>query len=131
MLKKTIKYVDFNDNEREEDFFFNLSKSELMEWEMSVDGGLSEKMKQIVNKKSAPEIMATFKEIILKSYGEKSADGKRFIKSKELSEEFMQSGAYDVLFMELLNNSDTAVAFINGIIPPEAKQKAVPDSVAK
>ena len=121
MLKKNIKYVDYNGVEREEDFYFNLSKAELMEMEMGIDGGLAEMIQQIVKTQDTPAIIKIFKEIILKSYGEKSADGKRFVKANEtgapLSVGFSQTEAYSTLFMELATDADAAAKFIKGIIP--------------
>ena len=117
MLKKTITYTDYNGTERTEDFYFNLSKAEVMEMEMGIDGGMTAMIERIVAAKNAPEIIAIFKKLVLQSYGEKSADGKRFIKSKELSEAFSQTEAYSILFMELATNADEAAKFVNGIIP--------------
>lgn len=117
MLKKTIKYVDYNGVERKEDFYFNLTKAEVTEMELSVDGGLSQMIEQLVNAKDNKQIIALFKEIILKAYGEKSADGRRFIKSKEISEAFSQTEAYSELFVELALNEDEAAKFIKGILP--------------
>lgn len=117
MLKKTINYVDYNGVERKEDFYFNLSKAEVTEMELSVDGGLSQMIEKLVNAKDNKQIIALFKEIILKAYGEKSADGKRFIKSKELSEAFSQTEAYSELFVELALNEVEAANFIKGILP--------------
>ena len=119
MLKKTITYTDYNGGERTEDFYFNLKKSEIMEMEMSTDGGLSEMIKKIVATKDIPSLMSIFKEFILKAYGEKSPDGKRFIKSKELSESFEQTEAYSELFMELATSDKAAAEFINGLVPPD------------
>ena len=117
MLKKTIKYTDYDGNEREEDFYFNLSKAEVTEMELSKEGGMSEYIKKISATQNAPELIKLFKEIITKSYGEKSLDGKRFIKNKELTEAFIQTEAYSELFVELASNADEAVKFINGIMP--------------
>ena len=117
MLKKTIKYTDYDGNEREEDFYFNLSKAEITEMELSKEGGMSEYIKKISAAQNAPELIKLFKEIITKSYGEKSLDGKRFIKNKELTEAFIQTEAYSELFVELASNADEAVKFINGIMP--------------
>ena len=117
MLKKTIKYTDYNGVERNEEFLFNLSKAEIMEMEMGTTGGLAEMITGIINAGKTPEIIKIFKEIILKAYGEKSADGKRFIKSQELSDGFAQTEAYSELFMELATDSDKAAEFINGIVP--------------
>jgi len=117
MLKKTITYTDYNGNERTEDFYFNLSKAEIMEMEMSTAGGLTEMIQKIVAAQDAPAIIKVFKEIILKAYGEKSPDGKRFIKSEELSTAFSQTEAFSQLFMELATDADAAAKFVNGIIP--------------
>ena len=117
MLKKTITSVDFNGNERTEDFYFNLTKAEVMEMEMSTVGGLSEMIQKIVSAQDTPSIIKVFKDLILRSYGEKSADGKRFIKTPEMAEAFSQTEAYSVLFMELATDAEAAAAFVNGIIP--------------
>ena len=117
MIKKTINYVDYNGVERKEDFYFNLSKAEVAEMELSVDGGLSNMIEQIVNSKDNKEIIALFKQIILKAYGEKSPDGKRFVKSKEISEAFSQTEAYSELFVELALDEEKAANFIKGILP--------------
>ena len=116
MLKKTITYTDYNGDERKEDFYFNLSKAELMEMELSTSGGLAEMISKIVAERNIPKIVEIFKELILKAYGEKSPDGRRFIKTKALSEEFSQTEAYSELFMELATDDKAAAAFINGII---------------
>ena len=123
MLKKTIKYTDYNGEERIEDFYFNLSKAEIMEMEMSQNGGMSEYIKKIVNTQDNVSIMNLFKEIIQKSYGEKSLDGKRFIKNKELTEAFTQTEAYTELFVELVSDADAAAKFVNGIIPQNMNLK--------
>lgn len=117
MLKKTITYVDYNGNERVEDFYFNLTKAEATEMELSVEGGLTKKLEDIVNSQNNKEIIALFKEIILKAYGEKSQDGKRFIKSEELSEAFSQTEAFSELFMELALDGKASADFVNGILP--------------
>lgn len=117
MLKKTVTYIDYNGNERTEDFYFNLSKAEVTEMELSVNGGLSKMLENIVASNDAAQIIATFKDIVLKAYGEKSPDGKRFIKSKELSEAFSQTEAYSEIFMELALDDKAAADFVNGIIP--------------
>lgn len=124
MLCKSIKFEDWNGVEREEDFYFNLSEAELMELELMSSGGFTNMMKTIIQKKDVPRLMKTFKELILKSYGEKSLDGRRFQKSEELSEEFMQTPAYDILFMELCTNADSASAFVNGIVPKKLAEKS-------
>lgn len=123
MITKKITYTDYNGNERSEEFMFNMSKAELMEKEMSVNGGLSELMKKVAETQDAPQLIKIFKDLVLDSYGVKSNDGKRFIKSEELRTEFSQTEAYSVLFMELAFDADKAAEFINGIIPADmAKQ---------
>ena len=119
MIKKTIKYVDFNGIEREEDYYFNLTKAEIAEMELSVDGGLAEKVKKIVAAKDMPTLVKIFKDLVLRSYGVKSDDGRRFIKSEQLRDEFTKTEAYSELFMELSTNADAAVAFVNGIVPKD------------
>lgn len=119
MLKKTIKYTDYEGVEREEDFYFNLNKAEVMEMQLSTDGTLTKLIQKIIAEKNIPKLVEIFKQLILKSYGEKSLDGKRFIKNDKLLEEFTQTEAYSNLFMELSTNSDAAAAFVNGIIPKD------------
>lgn len=117
MLKKTISYVDYNGTQRTEDFYFNLSQAEIMEMEMSTVGGFVEMINRIVEAQDTPSLVKIFKDLILKAYGEKSLDGKRFIKSDEIREAFSQTEAYSQLFMELATNATAASEFVNGIIP--------------
>jgi len=124
MLKKLIEYVDYNGKQRKENFYFSLSKAELMEMELGTVGGMQNLIQLIIDKQDIPEIIKAFKMIILKSYGEKSADGVRFIKSDELSAAFSQTEAYSNLFMELISNGEAAAAFINGIVPADLAQAA-------
>lgn len=131
MLKKTITYTDYNGTEQTEDFYFNLSKAELMEMEISYEGGFAEMLKRIVDAQDGKAIMNTFKDFILKAYGVKSPDGKRFIKKEELSEEFSQTEAYSQLFMELVTDADMAAKFINGIIPADMNPNVNPQLAAK
>lgn len=124
MLKKTIKYTDFNDEEVEEDFYFHLSKAELVEMELSVDGGLSESLKKLIATEDGKEIIKEFKTIILSSYGKRSDDGRRFIKTQDLRDEFESSEAYSALFMELVTDMNAAIEFINGVIPKGLAEEA-------
>ena len=126
MLKKTFTYTDFNGVERTEDHYFNLSKAELMEMELSTTGGLAEMINKIVAAQDAPAIVKIFKELVLKAYGQKSADGRRFIKSQELSDEFSQTEAYSQLFMELATDADAAAKFVNGIVPAMDNKSSIP-----
>lgn len=126
MLKKTFTYTDYNGVERTEDHYFNLSKAELMEMELSTTGGLAEMINKIVAAQDAPAIVKIFKELVLKAYGQKSDDGRRFIKSKELSDSFAQTEAYSQLFMELATDADAAAAFVNGIVPAMEGKSSIP-----
>ena len=131
MLKKTIAYTDYNGTERNEDFYFNLTKAELMEMEMSTNGGLAEMINKIVASQDAPAIIKVFKELVLKAYGEKSLDGKRFIKNDDIREEFSQTEAYSQLFMELATDADAAAAFVNGIMPAGLSQEEAKKAIAE
>ena len=124
MLKKTITYTDYNGLERTEDFYFNLSKAEIMTMEMGTAGGFAEMLTRIVNAQDQVAIIKIFQDLILKAYGEKSADGKRFEKSEAISTAFAQTEAYSILFMELATDADEAANFVNGIVPADMAQKA-------
>jgi hypothetical protein len=128
MLKKTITYQDFNNVTRTEDFYFNLTAAEVTEMEMSTAGGLAEMIQRIVSAQDIPSIIKVFKDLILRSYGIKSPDGKRFMKSVAISEEFAQTNAYSQLFMELAGDADKAAQFVNAIVPAPA-DKANPGPV--
>ena len=130
MLKKTITYTDYNGTERTEDFYFNLTKAEVMEMEMSTTGGLSAMVTRIVDAQDAPAIIKIFKDLILKAYGEKSADGKRLEKSEAISKAFSETEAYSILFMELATDSNAAADFVNGIVPVDAVNAAKAPNVA-
>lgn len=124
MLKRTMTYTDYDGNQRTEDFYFNLTKAEIMEMDLSAAGGLDKWISRIVAEQDGAKIVEIFKKIILKAYGEKSLDGKRFVKSPEISEAFSQTEAYSDLFVELATNAEKAAEFINGIVPGEANVTA-------
>lgn len=124
MLKKTITYTDYNGNDRTEAFYFNLSKAELMEMQLGTTGGFDAMVQNIINAQDVPTLMTIFKDIILKAYGEKSADGKRFIKSEEISKAFSETEAYSNLYMELVTDAKAAANFITGLVPKEIGDKA-------
>jgi hypothetical protein len=123
MLKKTITFQDFEGKTFTEDFFFNLTKAELVELEVSEKAGLSETLQELVKEQDNNKIIANFKKIILAAYGQKSEDGRRFIKSDALREEFAQTDAYSELFMELATDPDAASVFITGIMPASLAQE--------
>lgn len=117
MLKYTSTYTDYNGTERTEDFYFNLSKNEILQWEWGVENGLTNIIDRIVKAQDGPQIIEYFKELILKAYGEKSDDGRRFIKSDELSIAFSQTPVFDELYIKLFTDSDYAAEFVKGILP--------------
>lgn len=120
MLKKEIKYTDYDGNERVEDFYFNLSKAELIEMQFEEAGGYLALLERCVQAQDGPTIMKEFKKLIMKSYGIKSADGKTFIKTldgRPVAEDFVQSEAYSELIMEFFKDSKKAADFFNAVIP--------------
>ena len=129
MLKKTITYIDYNDQKRTEDYWFHLTKSELIELDASNEGGLETTIRKIIKETDTKRIVELVKNLVLKSYGEKSADGKRFVKSKEAAEAFMQTEAYSQLFVDLISDPDQMTAFFKGIIPQDVREQA--DKMAK
>ena len=131
MFVKEIKYTDYNGIDRSEKFYFNLNKSELTEMDLTTAGGMKSFIERITNTQDQAELIKLFKELILKAYGQKSDDGKRFIKSEELRNEFSQTMAYDTYFMLLSTNEKEAIKFVNGIMPADVlaeaqKQDALP-----
>lgn len=117
MFKYEIPYTDYNGVERKETAYFNLSKAELMEMELSTKAGVEEMIRVLIATNDNAKVVKIFKDLILKSYGIKSEDGRRFIKSQELRDQFEQSEAYSEFFMKLLQNEDSLqTKFINGVI---------------
>lgn len=133
MLVQRIDYVDFDGNERSEDHHFNFTEAEIQEMNLKTPGGLKARLEKIVQEMNQERLVSYFKSLILDSYGVKSDDGRRFIKSKELSEAFSQTGAYNKLFMQLTTDTNAAIKFVKGIIPDvpepkvETKEPALPD----
>lgn len=127
MLKKTMTYKDYDGNEVTEDFYFNLSKAELLELEISTDkvAGIEATVNRLKDERNGAEIIKMFKDIIRKSIGKKSADGRRFIKNDEIADEFMQTEAYSDLIMELCTDGEKGAAFFNAIVP-QVETSAIP-----
>ena len=125
MIKKTFTYVDFNGNERTEDAYFNLTKAEITKMELGTKGGLAEMIQRIVAAQDTPAIIEVFEDLIKRSYGVKTPDGRGFVKRAEDLEAFMATEAYSQLFMELATDADAAAKFVNGVVPADmAKQVA-------
>ena len=128
MIKKTVTYTDYNGVERTENYYFNLSKADVMEMEMSTEGGMAESIQKIVDAKDAPAIIRVFKDLVRKAHGVKSDDGRRFMKTKpdgsRYADDFKETEAYSQIFMELATDADAAAKFVNGIVPADLAQKA-------
>ena len=125
MLKKLITYTDLNGVERTEEFYFNLTKPEVIKMQGSVKGGYDVRLKGIAAELSGAAIIEFFEDLIMRSYGEKSEDGRRFMKSEEISKAFMETPAYEVLFEELITDDNAAADFVNAIMPPDVTKKAL------
>ena len=121
MYKWTRTYEDFDGNMRTEDFYFHLTKAEIVDWNYSVAGGMEKVIKSIMDAKDMPRLIALFKELIDRSYGEKSLDGREFVKNEALLTKFKQTNAYSDLYMELATSDDAGAAFIQGILPKDLK----------
>lgn len=133
MIGITKTYNDFNDVERTETKFFNLTEAEVMEMELGTAGGVAELLQRIVAAKDQPTIIKFFKDFILKAYGEKSPDGLRFDKSEQMRQDFSNTQFYNLLFMELATDDEKAAKFVNGVIPQSVgiKKPEVITPVAK
>lgn len=130
MLKRDITYEDFNGDTITESFYFNLTRTEVIELEVGYEGGLEAALKRIVAAENREQLVKEFKKIVLLSYGVKSEDGKRFIKSDELRAEFSQTAAFDVLFMDLATNDDSASTFVKGILPKDMAREVEKAEIA-
>ena len=134
MYKKTIVYKDYDGKERTEEHYFNLDEGELMEMYMSVPGGYPAMLQRVVNEQSEPELFKIFKEIVVKSYGEKTGDGKYFLKEDDdgrpLVRKFLQSKAYSALMMEFMTKTQSFTEFANQIIPADMAKKYNPAEIA-
>ena len=123
MYKITETYTDYDDNQRTEDFYFNYSQAELADMQFSVPGGLAGMIDKIIKTNDTPELVKLFRELIQKAYGEKSNDGRRFIKSPELTKEFTETVAYSQIYIRLATDSKAAQEFINKVVPKSMKDK--------
>ncbi len=117
MITKKIKYVDFNGTEREEEFLFNINKTEMYKFAKSVPGGMQKFLTDMVVAKDVFGMADMFQEIVLLAYGIKSDDGKRFMKSEEISRSFAESNAFEAFMDEILSNDNMAEQFIKDLLP--------------
>jgi hypothetical protein len=128
MFRHTVKYTDFNDKAREETFEFNLTKEEIMSMELGVDGGFSELLKRMSELQNIPKLLEYFKQFVLKAYGERSGDGRSFIKvrdGKKLAEDFVQTAAFSEMFIDLFSDSKKAAKFMNGLVPQDLRDEVI------
>lgn len=123
MYKIRETYVDYNGTERTEDFYFNLTKGEIMDMEMSVNGGLAETLNRLIQAQDGGSILQIIKNLVKNSYGVKSPDGKRFIKNEAILEEFIQTEAFSQIYVRLATDAEEASKFVNGIIPAEMSKQ--------
>ena len=123
MLKQEITYEDFNGDTRTETFYFNYTRPELLEWELSEKGGMRKMMQEIVKAEAQKEIVDVFKTFLLNAYGEKSDDGRKHKKTQELKDDFASSAAYAAFYMQLAEDADLAARFINGVVPKGMAQE--------
>lgn len=123
MLKKTVTYIDFNGVERTENFYFHFSQAELLEMELSATGGFTDRVQKMIDAKDQPAIIKLVKSFVLDAYGEKSDDGKRFMKTEEIKRGFMENPAFSMIFMELATDADEAAKFVNGVVPADMAKK--------
>lgn len=126
MLKKELTYTNYDGVEVTESFYFNLTKAEITLWEASEDGGVSARFQRMIDTKDGKMIMSTFYDVMMRAYGEKSADGRRFIKSPELSKAFSETVAFDIIFSEMMKDPDKALAFVQQVLPPDLVQVNAP-----
>lgn len=129
MFKLHKKYEDYNGNQREDDFYFNLNKAELLEMELSEEGGMDKRLQHLIDSQDMKEAIKVFKAIVLMAYGIKTDDG-RFVKTQEIRDKFVQSAAYSEIFMELASDADAAQKFIKGILP-NMDQQSIPAPATK
>ena len=131
MFKKTVTYEDYKGNTRTEDFYFNLNKAELVELELSTKGGLTVMMDRIIAAQDNATLFKIFKDLVSKSYGVLSDDGRKFVKNQEVLDDFMQTEAYSIIFSELATNEETAAEFFNNVIPQNLAKELAEEEVNK
>lgn len=124
MIKWPITYTDYNGETRTEEFYFNLSKPEIMELQLNANGAYGAYLKRIIQERDGKEMAKVYRELITKAYGEKTDDGRRFVKSKELTDAFMQTEAYSELYMELFTDMKACEKFFNGVFPKDWEKYA-------
>ena len=125
VLKKTIRYTDFDGTSREEDLYFNLSEAELLEMAIHHDRGVegvAAYFKELGESKDPKLIIPAVKNMLLLAYGERSEDGRHFRKSPEITDDFVSSAAYQEMFMQMMSDRDTIMGFFKGALPAKYLQ---------
>jgi hypothetical protein len=123
MLKKTYTYKDYNDIERTETFYFHFTEAEILDMEMSAEGGFAERVQRIIDAKDQAALMKLIKKFVIDAYGVKSDDGRRFIKNEEVKTAFLECPAFSDIFMDMVTNDELAAEFVNGVIPDTMKKR--------
>lgn len=123
MIKKTVTYIDYNDVERTETFYFHFTEAEILDMEMGTEGGFAERVQRIIDAKDQTSLLKVIKNFVLDAYGVKSEDGRRFIKSKEVKDAFVECPAYSEIYMELLTDDTVAAEFVNKVIPDNMQER--------
>lgn len=123
MLRKEVEYKDFDGNDRKDVLWFHLNEVEITEMDLETSGGLVKYMESIIDTNDVNQLITIFKDLLIRSYGERSMDGKHFYKDDKIRNEFVSSAAYPVLYMEMVSDADKAVEFINGIVPPNIREQ--------
>ncbi len=123
MIKKTVTYKDLNGKERTETFYFHYFESEIMDMEMSEEGGLAERIQRIIDAKDQASLLKVIKKFVVDAYGIKSDDGRRFIKNKDVKDAFVECPAYSKIYMELLTNDELAAEFVNKVVPEDMAEQ--------
>lgn len=123
MLKKTYTYKDYNDVERTESFYFHFTEAEILDMEMSAEGGFAERVQRIIDAKDQAALMKLIKKFVIDAYGIKSDDGRRFIKNEEVKTAFLECPAFSDIFMDMVTNDELAAEFVNGVIPDTMKKR--------
>lgn len=123
MLKREIKYQDFDGNEQTATFYFHIGKHEIVELDVEHKGGIKALFEKIIETQDDKGIVEQMKKLILLAVGERSADGQRFVKNDQIREDFKNHAAYEALFMELSTDAERASEFGIGILPPDVAKE--------
>lgn len=119
MVRREIKFTDFNGKSQTEVGYFNINKAELGKLQMRHNGTYLDYLKLLSERKKVEEMYNFVYELILDSYGEKDPEGRKFIKTPEMRTDFEQSLAFSEMIVDLVSNPDDLANFVKGIMPPD------------